>query len=214
MARSKTPPVLTKQQRRVLNFVSAFTGAEGYAPTLEEIRDHMSVSAVSTVHEHIERLIEKGYLSRGWNQSRSIALTPGAMRQRAMRLVPLEGRVSSGRVERFQDSDEVGVPEALLGKDAAYALRVSDDSLLGEGIRDGDTLVVGKTTQAENGALVVAAVAKGNATVVRYTKRGRKIKLTSDETSVVELANKVRLHGVVVGLLRSYCATGRTGKRR
>jgi len=201
-------PVLTKRQREILSFIASFIEGEGYAPTLEEIRDHLGLSAVSTVHEHVERLIEKGYLSRGWNRSRSITLTPQAARRRGGRTIALLGRVAAGSpIEAVPDPEEITVPESLVGKGDTYALRVVGDSMVEEGILDGDTIIVEKAEKAENGALVVALLGGSEAVVKRFYRKGGKVELVSANEKhppLVVDAGDVAIQGVVVGLLRRY----------
>ena len=201
--------VLTKRQRNILNFITAFIETEGYAPTLDEIRVHMGLSAVSTVHEHIEKLITKGYLERGWNQSRSISLTPMLVKQQTSRLIPLMGRVAAGTpIEAIPDPEDIAVPESLLGKGETYALRVDGDSMMDEGILDGDTLVVAHASVADNGALVIALVGEGEVVVKRFYKRGQRwVELISANENHPPMrfnAKDIRIQGIVVGLMRNY----------
>jgi repressor LexA len=201
--------VLTKRQRNILNFITTFIETEGYAPTLDEVRAHLGLSAVSTVHEHIEKLIAKGYLERGWNQSRSISLTPMLVRQQTSRLIPLLGRVAAGTpIEAIPDPEDIAVPESLLGKGETYSLRVNGDSMMDEGILDGDTLVVARASVADNGALVIALVGEGEVVVKRFYTRGQKwVELISANENHPPMrfnAKDIRIQGVVVGLMRNY----------
>jgi repressor LexA len=200
--------VLTRRQREILKFITAFLETEGYAPSLEEIRDHFGLAAVSTVHEHVEKLAAKGYLTRGWNRSRSISLTPDLLVKRSARTVPLLGRVAAGSpVEAIVDAEEIPVPEAFLGRKETYALRVTGDSMVDEGILDGDVLIVEKASAAENGSLVIALIRGSEAAVKRFHRSGKKVKLVSANPAhppMVFDAREVRVQGVVVGLLRNY----------
>jgi repressor LexA len=201
-------PVLTRQQRRVLSFIESFLETERYAPTLEEIRAHLHLSAVSTVHEHVERLIEKGYLSRGWNQSRSIALTPAARPPHTAARIPLMGRVAAGNpIEAVPDPEEIPVPESFLGKKETFALEVTGDSMVDEGILDGDTLIIEKAEVADNGSLVIALIDGKDAVVKRFHRRGRRVELASANEAHPPMmldARAVRIQGIVAGLLRRY----------
>jgi repressor LexA len=201
-------PVLTKRQRSILKFITAFIQTEGYAPTLEEIRDHLGLSAVSTVHEHLEKLIAKGYIIRGWNQSRSLALTPEATVSHGTRLIPLMGRVAAGSpIEAVADPEDISVPETLMGKGETFALRAVGESMVDEGILDGDTLIVERSEVAENGVLVIALVKGRDAAVKRFYKRGGRIELVSANAKHPPMtfgAEDVRIQGIVVGLLRRY----------
>jgi repressor LexA len=201
-------PVLTKRQKSVLAFVTAFIEAEGYAPTLEEIRAHIGLAAVSTVHEHIERLIEKGYLTRGWNQSRSLALTPEVAAHHFRGIIPLMGTVAAGSpIEAVPNPEDISVPEELIGKGKTFALRAKGDSMVDEGILDGDTLIIERAEVAENGMLVIALVRETDAAVKRFYKRGGRVELVSANERhppMVLNARDVRIQGVVVGLVRRY----------
>jgi repressor LexA len=204
----KAPPALTRQQRRILNFVDEFLELEGYAPTLDEIRVHLGLSAVSTVHEHVERLIDKGYLSRGWNQSRSLRIAPEAGRAHRQAQVARLGRVAAGTpIEAIADPERIAVPESMLGRRETFALDVSGDSMVDEGILDGDTLVVEKAETAENGNLVVALIEGRDAVVKRFFRRGRRVELVSANPARPPLVldgRAVQIQGLVVGLLRRY----------
>jgi repressor LexA len=201
-------PVLTRQQRRVLSFIESFLETERYAPTLEEIRTHLGLSAVSTVHEHVERLVEKGYLSRGWNQSRSIALTNAVRPVRTGSGIPLMGRVAAGNpIEAVPDPEEIPVPESFLGKRETFALEVTGDSMVDEGILDGDTLIIEKVEVADNGSLVIALIDGKDAVVKRFHRRGRHVELASANEAHAPMvldARAVRIQGIVAGLLRRY----------
>jgi repressor LexA len=210
MAKSSIPPlpVLTRQQRRVLSFIESFLATEQYAPTLEEIRAHLGLSAVSTVHEHVEKLIEKGYLSRGWNQSRSITLTTSVHPPGAAARIPLMGRVAAGNpIEAVPNPEEIPIPESFLGKRETFALEVTGDSMVDEGIHDGDTLIIEKAEVADNGSLVIALIDGKDAVVKRFHRRGRSVELASANEShppMVLDARAVRIQGIVAGLLRRY----------
>jgi repressor LexA len=205
---SKPPPVLTRQQRRIMNFIDEFLELEGYAPTLDEIRAHLGLSAVSTVHEHVGRLIDKGYLSRGWNQSRSLTIDPKVGRSHHSGRLPLLGRVAAGSpIEAISNPESIPVPESMLGRRETFALDVSGDSMVDEGILDGDTLIVEKADTADNGALVIALIEGKDAVVKRFFKRGRRIELVSANESRPPLVldgRAVRIQGIVIGLLRQY----------
>ncbi|MBN1162979.1 MAG: repressor LexA, partial [Candidatus Krumholzibacteriota bacterium] len=156
---------LTKRQRQILEFIKDFQRRNAYAPSLEEIAAHFGLSAVSTVHEHLVNLSRKGALSRGWNRARSIELmTPGASLE-----VPLVGMVAAGSpIEAVEVPESVSLPPGFSGRGETFALRVKGMSMVGEGILDGDIIVVEKRQRVDNGALTVALVDGGEATVKRF----------------------------------------------
>ena len=198
-------PALTRQQRRVLNFVGRFLQTEGYAPSLDEIRSHLGLSAVSTVHEHIAHLASKGYLTRGWNRSRSLSLTgkgaPGATRR-----VRVTGSVARGGwVRRRREGPTVEVPSHMGGA-AAFALRVRDDGFRAQGILASDLLIVDPAAPVAGDVVLVGVKGRGvvvrrfepmddNVRLLPVTGRGRALRVKKSEAGI---------EGVVVGLMRDY----------
>jgi repressor LexA len=197
-------PPLTARQRGVLNFIAAYTAGAGCAPSLEEIRDHLGVSSVSTVHEHVANLIDKGYLERRWNQARSIVTARTAGRAATPRLVPVLGTVSrDGRVQLKRVSGEVGVPGDLARARGTYALSVREDGLREEGIQRGDTLVVEPRDAAGPGKLVVVS-AGTRLTLARTGRRGIVTPLADAGARLSTRGSGLVVSGVVVGLVRDY----------
>lgn len=149
-SRSEAP---TAQQRRILNYIVSFLSVEGRPPSLDEIRAHMKLSAVSTVHEHVTQLVDKGYLSRQWNHTRSLELTEDLGVSRAAVLVPHYGRLLADRPFPPRGSEEeIAVPASLVGSGACFAVTAADDSFSAENIYAGDTLVIEKTDEVAGGA--------------------------------------------------------------
>ncbi len=196
-------PPLTRRQRQVLNFIAAFTTSEGNGPTLDDIRGHLGLAAVSTVHEHVTRLIEKGYVERGWNRARSIVLVPRALDGGMTRVVPLMGTVSAGGCVNMGGGDaEVGVPPDLVRGPGVYALRVRGNTLEPEGIRSGDTLVVEQAGTAGVGRIVVTSVASRQ--VLARVGGGRKLEPLIANYGKRNEWRAGDVVGVVVGLCRRY----------
>ena len=195
---------LTKRQREILEFVRSFQAAKGYAPSLEEIASHLGLSAVSTVHEHLQNLTEKGYLRRGWNRARSIEpLVAGEAVD-----VPLLGTVAAGEpIEAVEVPESVALPPGFTGRGESFVLRVKGDSMVGDGILDGDMIVVEKRRRVENGAMAVVLVEGGEATVKRFDHEGERVRLRPSNPDMEEIvlpATDVEVRGVVTGLVRRY----------
>jgi len=192
---------LTTQQTRVLNYIAAFVSSEGRPPSLEEIRDHLGLSAVSTVHEHVGRLVEKGYLSRRWNRSRSIGMAEGS--RRWTRLVPLVGRIMAGKpLEKLQAPEEIAVPAAFARGAGDFAVTAGDDSFAQHGILTDDTLVI--TAPAEfvrAGALVLGTAGADEIVLRRITETDRE---RAAGGVGVNGSMELRVLGEVTGLLRMY----------
>jgi repressor LexA len=195
---------LTKRQREILEFVRSFQAAKGYAPSLEEIAAHFKLSAVSTVHEHLVNMSRKGILRRGWNRARSIEPMAGG----EAREVPLVGTVAAGSpIEAVEVPENVALPSDLAGRGETFVLRVKGDSMMGDGILDGDLIVVEKRRRVENGALAVVLLRGGEATVKRFYHEGATVKLRPSNPAMEDIvapAAEVEVRGVVVGLVRRY----------
>ncbi len=198
----KSPsPGLTTQQTRVLNYIAAFVGSEGRPPSLEEIRDHLGLSAVSTVHEHVGLLVEKGYLSRQWNRSRSIGMAEGC--RRWTRLVPLVGRIMTGkRLEALRAPEEIAVPAAFATGAGDFAVTAGDDSFAEYGILADDTLVIAESADSMRaGALVLGTMGGDEIVLRRIAETDREPPVAGvDVTGWMDF----RVLGEVAGLLRRY----------
>ena len=195
---------LTKRQKEILDFIRAYRADQGISPTQREIREKFRLSSFGTVQKHLKRLEEKGALSRQWNRSRGIS---PADERPSSRGVPLLGTVAAGRpIEPFPDEETIEVPASLLGKGEHFVLRVRGDSMIEDGIRDGDYVIVARRQSAQNGQTVVALV-RGEATLKRYYAEGSRIRLQPANALMKPLtveARDVTLQGVVTGLIRAY----------
>jgi repressor LexA len=195
---------LTRRQKDILDYIRSYRTAHGISPTQREIRENFGLSSFGTVQKHLKRLEEKGALSRQWNRSRGIS--PSAERA-SSREIALLGYVAAGRpIEPFPDEERIEVPASLLGKGEHFVLRVRGDSMIEDGIRDGDYVVVARRETAQNGQTVVALV-RGEATLKRYYADGPRIRLQPANSSMKPLTvdiRDVRVQGVVTGLIRNY----------
>jgi len=158
------------------------------------------------VHKHLTNLERKGRIRRLANHSRAMELTEAPAAGVAV-AVPLLGRVAAGTpIEPVEVPETVSLPEELLGRGETFALRVRGDSMVGEGILDGDLIVVESRPEAENGTTVVALV-RGEATVKKlYRERGRvRLMPANDKVPpIVARAADVEIRGVVIAVLRRY----------
>jgi repressor LexA len=207
LPRQEVRVALTRRQREVLDFVTGFIATHGYSPSLEEIGEHFGLSSVATVHKHVQHLVEKGYLRKAWNRSRSVEPMAGS----EAASLPLLGQVAAGRpIEAIEASETISVPREMLGRAGdCFVLRVRGDSMLGDQIRDGDYVVVESTPEARDGEMVVALIRGEEATLKRLERRGRTVRLVPSNPAMepIELpARDVAVRGVVRGLLRHYGA--------
>src|SRR5579875_3299948 len=158
--------VLTRRQKQLLDYLRRYIDARGYAPTLAEIGRHLRLGSVATVHKHLRNLERRGVVRRLPHRSR------------ALELVAETRAVAVGApIEPVEVRETVALPEELLGRGETFALRVRGDSMVGDGILDGDLIVVEARPDAPDGATVVALV-DGEATVKRlYRERGGRVRL-------------------------------------
>lgn len=195
---------LTKRQKEIVDFLREYRAEHGISPTQREIREKFHLSSFGTIQKHLKRLEEKGALSRQWNRSRGIS---PADEERKGREVALFGYVAAGRpIEPFPDEETIEVPSSLLGKGEHFVLRVRGDSMIEDGIRDGDYVVVARRATAQNGQTVVALV-RGEATLKKYYAEGSRVRLQPANASMKPLtvdAQDLTLQGVVTGLIRDY----------
>jgi len=200
---------LTRRQKEILDFVDAFLGERGYAPSFEEIAAAFGYSSLATVHEHLSNLERKGYIRKSYNESRSIELLSEDGANSALDL-PLLGNVAAGLpIEAIEQRESLSVPADMIrkGRDN-FVLRVEGDSMIDEQIRDGDYIVVSSQAIAEEGEMVVALVGGDSATVKKLYRDGPdRIRLqpaNPEVKPIVVNAKDVAIQGVVVGVIRKY----------
>lgn len=196
---------LTPAQERVYRFVRDYLQQHGYSPSYEEIRQHLGFQSLNAVYKHLKQLEQRGYLSSLWkNRKRALELVP--LRTGSLSL-PFLGVVAAGTpIEAIEVPESIDVPESLLGSGNNFALRVRGDSMIDEGIRDGDILIITRQAHAENGQTVVAMV-RGESTVKKFYQHGEEVELRPANSHMESLrmpGGDVEIAGTVVGLLRHY----------
>lgn len=209
---SSRSAALTRRQREIFDFISGFVEEQGYSPSLEEIASAFGLSSVATVHKHVKHLVDKGYLRKAWNRSRSVEPVPDSETVRSVHL-PILGTVAAGRpIEAFEtdaaSAEQLAVPADMVpnSKDH-YVLRVRGDSMIEDQICDGDFVVIEGRSEARNGETVVALVDGADATLKRFYKTGAQIKLVPANTTMQPMefhASQVEIRGIVRGLIRQY----------
>jgi repressor LexA len=205
---------LTKRQKEVLDFLVGFLNKHGYSPSFEEIARSLKLTSLATVHKHITTLERKGFIRRGYNQSRSIEVTQLPKPVRAQVLdrqtmeLPLAGRIAAGRpLEAVEDRETLSLGE-FARSDKTFVLQVKGDSMIEDHILDGDYVVIEPTQVANPGEIVVALVGGDEATLKRfYREPGGRIRLqpaNSQMAPIMVPSADVRIQGRVVGVLRKY----------
>lgn len=197
---------LTRRQREMLDCIERFIQRNGYSPTLEELGEMMELSSLATVHKHLQNLEAKGLIRRNWNHSRAIEIT----RQATVRggTLPLLGEVAAGLpIEAIENPETVEVPRDFVGRKESFVLRVRGESMIDDGIRDGDLIIVESRKSAQPGDTVVALIDGSDATVKRFYPEGPIVRLDPANATMKPMrfpAEQVQLQGVVIGLMRKY----------
>ncbi|XXF80758.1 transcriptional repressor LexA [Myxococcaceae bacterium GXIMD 01537] len=210
---------LTERQREILAFIVKESESRGFPPTIREIGEHMDIRSTNGVNDHLKALERKGYLNRGEQQSRSLVPTKrarlllglGARKDSGMVEVPVLGKVAAGAPLLAQEhvEDSVRIDSFLLGGAGreVFALRVKGQSMIDDGIHDGDYLFVRKVPSAQPGEIVVALI-EDEATVKRYYPEGDRIRFQPANATMQPIyVNKAdfrstMLLGIVVGVYR------------
>ena len=205
---------LTKRQKEVLDFLVAFETKHGYAPSFEEIGKGLKLTSLATVHKHITTLEKKGFIRRGYNQSRSIEIVqlPKSVKDqvndRRMHELPLVGRIAAGRpLEAVEQRETISLGDFARGGNS-FVLQVKGSSMIEDHIMDGDYVVCEQTQVANAGDIVVALIGGEEATLKRFYREGAgKIRLqpaNSEMAPIMVAANDVKIQGRVIGVLRKY----------
>lgn len=204
---------LTERQRDILNFIRDFQKDRGIAPTHREICDHFGFSSYGTVYKHLSLLEKKGLIRRDWNQKRGVEVVeqPEESRESAsssnVRELPLFGYIAAGRPLEVDISDEtITVPQHLTTRGENYVLKVRGDSMIEDGILDGDLVIIVRRLEALNGEMVVANV-NGEVTLKRLYREGERVRLQPANSMmhpIYAYARDVAVQGVVVGLMRRF----------
>lgn len=200
---------LTRRQKQILDYLQNYIGANGYAPSFEEIAEQFSFNSLATVHEHLTNLERKGYIQRTHNESRAIELMPQPGQSGATEL-PLLGLVAAGEpIEAIAQPETISVPNDLIPRrGSCYALKVRGQSMIDDHIDDGDYVVVHNRQTAENGQMVIALVHGTSATVKRlYRESDGWIRLQPANDRMQPLRvheDDLLVQGVVVGVIRRF----------
>jgi repressor LexA len=197
----------TPRQKQILDFVTRSIDRRGFAPSIQEICDHFDLASTATVHKHLKNLAARGLLNRESNRSRALEV-PSASPAQGVE-IPLLGRVAAGApIEAVANHDTISSPADWLGRGERYALRVHGESMIDAHIEDGDVVVVERKDVARDGDMVIALVDDTEVTVKVYrTQADGRIRLEPRNENLKPMifdANRVRVQGTVVGVLRRY----------
>ncbi|HLB95331.1 MAG TPA: transcriptional repressor LexA [Patescibacteria group bacterium] len=194
---------LTKRQKEILNFIEKYLQSHDYAPSYREIAEFFHLTSVATVADHLENLKAKGYLTKDFNEARSLQLTP-RFDERTFE-IPLMGRIAAGSpIEAIRTNETIDIPRDMVGKNV-FALKVRGDSMIDDGILDGDYIIIEQTANPNNGEIVVALLEGENATLKRFYKEKDHIRLQPANARYGAIrVKKVIIQGRVIGVIRKF----------
>ena len=193
---------LTKKQKQIFDFFNSYIEDNGISPTIEEIRKKFKLKAISTVHEHIGILRKKGYLLKTDSSQRSLA---PKKETKSVIEIPIVGKIAAGQpieaIENIEDTVSVVNPK-IKKANGYYALRVAGDSMIDEGIFDGDIVIIKKQSVADNGQTVVAIIDENQATLKKIYREENKIRLEPRNINMLPIFRKnVEVRGVVIQVI-------------
>ena len=216
--------MLTAKQRELLLFIDNRLKEAGISPSFDEMREALDLKSKSGVHRLISALEERGFIRRLPNRARALEVlklpetrpsasvtpirpvTPAPAND--VMDIPLHGRIAAGTpIEALQGTESFAVPAALLGPGEHYAVQVAGDSMVEEGILDGDFALIRKADTARDGEIVVALIDNEEATLKTYRREGRMVRLDPANSRYEPQRydeSRVTIQGRLAGLIRRY----------
>ncbi len=205
---------VSSRQEKILDYINKKIKESGYPPSIREIAKAVNLRSSATVHSHLKKLEEKGYLKRNQSKPRAISLLTRHGDETAdgggfnnMIYIPVVGKIAAGKPILAEENIEDYFPltsDFVKGKKEVFILHVRGDSMVNAGILDRDYIVVRKQENAINGEIIVALL-EDEATVKRFFKTDKKIKLMPENDYMEPIVVKdVKIIGKVIGVIRKY----------
>ena len=203
------PITLYRRQKQILDFIKQYIDKYSYSPTLAEIAEAIGVSSLATVHEHLQALVTKGVIKRFEGAVRGIEVLDQKISGNLKGVeLPLLGYIAAGQpIMPYIDPDAtVGVPTNMVsGKKRTYVLQVKGDSMIEDGILDGDYVIIEEQSIAYDGEIVVALLDTGLATLKRFFREPNRIRLEPANAAMEPIyATSVKIQGKCVGVIRRF----------
>lgn len=196
---------LTKRQKEIYDYIKGYISKKEYSPTFKEIKNHFNLSALSTVHQHIESLVKKGFIIKNEHLARSIEVNNT---NQNLIEIPLVGTIAAGQpIEAIETPNE----KILINRgnfninDKYYALRVQGNSMIDEGIFNGDTVILQQQQTANNGQTVVAIIDENEATLKKFYREKDRFRLQPANSTLFPIYRKeLEIRGIVVKIIRNF----------
>lgn len=197
---------LTKKQKLVLDYITEYLEENEFSPTQLEIKDHFGFKSLGSVQDYIRYLKSSGHLISDTNSVRGLKPAP-SQTQSDLIEIPLHGRVAAGNpIEALEGNEIISVPASMIGRGNHYALTISGESMIEDGILDGDTVIIKEQNTAQNGDTVIAVI-DNEATIKRFFNQKKHIELHPANSSMKPIIIKdgdFNIKGILVGLIRAY----------
>lgn len=203
------PPTLTRRQQEIFDYLRRHLDEFPHPPTLDELCDALGLKSRGSLHKQIQALIEAGLVEPMNNLRRGIRLVEDATEMTDEGdALPLYGYIAAGRpIEAISNPEMIDVPNQLRTTKPCYVLEVRGDSMIEEGILDGDWVVIEHRDQARNGDIVVALVDGEEATLKRLEQRRGEVVLHPANSTLSAMhfrPEQIQIQGVLVGQMRRY----------
>lgn len=193
--------MLTKKQKKVIDFIESYTQKNGMSPSHDEMRRYLKLSSVSTVNHYMKILQEKGYINREKNTARSVEIG----KKESIINIPFKGYIAAGQpIEVIEEYETIPVPGSLFSNGELFALGVKGDSMIDEGIFDGDTVIIRKQNTVEDGETAVALINNNEVTLKKIYKEKNRIRLQPANPNLKPFyVKEVIIQGKVISTFRN-----------
>lgn len=193
--------MITKKQKKVLDYIESYTKKHGFSPSHDEARRHLKLSSVSTINHYMKILQEKGYIKREKNTARSAEIE----KKETLISIPFKGYIAAGQpIEAIEESETITIPSNLMSTGNLFALGVKGDSMIDEGIFDGDTVIIRKQSSVEDGETAVALINNNEVTLKKIYKEKNRIRLEPANPKLKPLyVKEVIIQGKVISTFRN-----------
>jgi SOS regulatory protein LexA len=195
--------MVSKRRKQIYEYIEKFINKHGFSPSLEEIKKHLRLSSVSTIHHHILNLEKEGLIKRAKNEPRTIELKK---KNKELVKIPLLGTIAAGKpIEAIEDKKSIEVPKSQLSKSGEhYALTVRGNSMLDEGIQNKDIVIVRKQPTVENGETAVALINGNEATLKKVYREKSQFRLQPANPELKPIYTKdLTIQGKVISVIRN-----------
>lgn len=197
---------LTKKQKQILDYITEFISINGFSPSYREIAEYFGLSSPATIYEHIKGLEDKGYIKAEDKKARSIKIFKKEIKERPALELPLVGTIAAGQpIEAIEEKETITIPADLVTDPNSFVLHVKGNSMVEDGILNGDYVICERRFYPQNGDVVVALLNNEYATLKKYYREKNRIRLQPANSSLKPIYSKNPvIQGIVKAVLRKY----------